>query len=133
MKYIANPVEADAWVIEKIYDGPITNPKDAMAVCLIGRPEAPIVGLSYAMISRHVPVAGDYYVIQSDGYVYINPKEVFEHKYSPAVDEPIIVAFGTKLEPNGDITRVRITKSETVLVLTYEQAVSLVNKIDGRA
>jgi len=39
--------------------------------------------LSAAMISRHVPVIGDYIVIQErDGYKYVNPKEVFESKYS---------------------------------------------------
>lgn len=34
-----------------------------------------------AMLSRYTPVEGDYLVVQEDGYVYINPKAVFERKY----------------------------------------------------
>lgn len=34
------------------------------------------------MISRFIPQAADYWVIQEDGYVYLNPKDVFERKYS---------------------------------------------------
>lgn len=33
------------------------------------------------MQARYIPKAGDYWVIQSDGYEYLNPKEVFERKY----------------------------------------------------
>lgn len=81
MRYVANPIETDAWVIEKIYEGRIPNPKDAMAVHLKDRPSGPIVGLTHAMISRYTPVVGDYYIVQEDGYAYINPKDVFEYKY----------------------------------------------------
>jgi hypothetical protein len=35
------------------------------------------------MLSRIEPVVGDYVVTQADGYVYLNPKAVFETKYSP--------------------------------------------------
>lgn len=35
-----------------------------------------------AMCARHTPFAGDYLVTQEDGYVYVNPKDVFERKYS---------------------------------------------------
>ncbi len=34
------------------------------------------------MIARMTPQVGDYLVIQEDGYEYLNPKEVFERKYS---------------------------------------------------
>jgi hypothetical protein len=36
------------------------------------------------MISRYIPSEGDYWVKQSDGYIYLNPKEVFERKYRAA-------------------------------------------------
>jgi len=39
------------------------------------------------MIARFEPQLGDYWVIQEDGYVYLNPKEVFERKYSPVESE----------------------------------------------
>lgn len=35
------------------------------------------------MISRFIPSSGDYWVITSDGYEYLNPKDVFEKKYRP--------------------------------------------------
>jgi hypothetical protein len=38
------------------------------------------------MTARYMPVVGDYWVIQSDGYIYLNPKDVFERKYSPLAD-----------------------------------------------
>lgn len=38
---------------------------------------------SKEMISRYIPQEGDYWVTQEDGYEYLNPKHVFERKYSP--------------------------------------------------
>lgn len=38
--------------------------------------------LEPAMTARYMPSAGDYIVTQEDGYVYVNPKDVFERKYS---------------------------------------------------
>jgi hypothetical protein len=35
------------------------------------------------MLARIDPKVGDYYVIQQDGYAYLNPAEVFQRKYSP--------------------------------------------------
>lgn len=34
-----------------------------------------------AMTARYYPSVGDYVVIQPDGYVYLNPKKVFEDKF----------------------------------------------------
>lgn len=39
--------------------------------------------LTEEMIARFLPDVGDYVVTQEDGYVYVNPKAVFERKYSP--------------------------------------------------
>src|SRR6185437_5845262 len=39
--------------------------------------------ITAAMSVRHTPIVGDYIVTQEDGYVYVNPKDVFERKYSP--------------------------------------------------
>jgi len=77
MKYRANPVEVDAFVIE-VVGIPSENGKRQLD-CSEGRrfyatPE---------MMSRMEPKVGDYFVVQSDGYPYLNPKEVFERKYSP--------------------------------------------------
>ena len=34
-----------------------------------------------AMTARFYPSVGDYVVLQPDGYVYLNPKKVFEEKF----------------------------------------------------
>lgn len=71
MKYVANPVIVDAFEITEILPNNILTLKDG--------------GTAYPtpeMLSRITPVVGDYWVIQEDGYVYLNPKEVFERKYT---------------------------------------------------
>lgn len=78
MKYIANPVEADAYVIEKI-SPIIDSSKMELKLSEIG-----VRFATPAMIARYTPTVGDYFVIQEDGYVYLNPKSVFERKYRPA-------------------------------------------------
>lgn len=83
--HIANPVRVNATRILEVTD--ITDRSE-------GRPQSsPDLMLrledgrnfsaDMSMTSRHVPVAGDYVVTQDDGYVYLNPKDVFERKYSP--------------------------------------------------
>jgi hypothetical protein len=75
MKYVANPVEVDALRIEsiadKLDDGRLTLKLEGGLV-RYALPE---------MLSRMEPKVGDYFVVQSDGYIYLNPKEVFERKY----------------------------------------------------
>jgi len=81
MKYTANPVIVDAHVIVSV--GP-RGEDGSIPVALSDGENAQVSG---DMLARYTPVAGDYFVIQEDGYQYINPKEVFERKYSP-VEEP---------------------------------------------
>lgn len=45
-----------------------------------------VVTADPGMLARMTPVIGDYWVTQQDGYVYLNPKDVFERKYEPAFD-----------------------------------------------
>lgn len=77
MKYIANPVEVDAFKILQVSD-PNT---DCTVYCALDNGQSEVATIS--MMSRMKPQSGDYWVIQSDGYVYLNPKEVFERKYRP--------------------------------------------------
>jgi hypothetical protein len=77
VKYIANPVMVDALIITRVdpnNDGGFRVHFDNGA-WNNATPE---------MCSRMTTQVGDYWVIQSDGYVYLNPKEVFERKYHPA-------------------------------------------------
>lgn len=73
----------------------IANPVRVMARRIIsssGGPDMPLSlhlddGATYVppaeMMARYVPCSGDYLVTQEDGYEYLNPKDVFERKYSP--------------------------------------------------
>ena len=76
-KYQANPIQIDASEIVGI--GTADNDGNL--------PLALSDGTNFTatqpMLARYVPVVGDYVVTQDDGYVYLNPKNVFERKYSP--------------------------------------------------
>lgn len=77
MRYIANPVEVEAHRIVDVYSSARSN-------CLLRLENGVEVEATPEMTARTSPVVGDYWVIQSDGYIYLNPKEVFERKYRPA-------------------------------------------------
>lgn len=83
MKYIANPVEVDAYKIVEIPEPPTARGQLLKIDARPGDPEPLLVNATPDMMSRMKPSVGDYWVIQSDGYIYLNPKEVFERKYSP--------------------------------------------------
>lgn len=77
----ANPIFVEAFKITEVAPG---DEHGGFPVLLENGEEEDV---SPQMAARHIPVVGDYWVIQGDGYVYINPKEVFERKYSPAPDD----------------------------------------------
>lgn len=79
MKYIANPVEVDAFSIKFVGEPDSLGMRN---ITLNGR-EGVFVATE-EMCARMTPKPGDYWVIQADGYIYLNPKEVFERKYRPA-------------------------------------------------
>lgn len=80
MKYIANPVEVDAHRIIAVEELPSVEGGRKLALEDRNGFEA-----TKEMMSRYIPQVGDYVVIQSDGYTYLNPKEVFERKYHPYI------------------------------------------------
>lgn len=82
-KYIANPVVVDAYKITEVFNAPtskLSTPVGAKICVRLenGEEKYPDDG----MTARYTPKPGDYWVIQSDGYIYINPKDVFLRKYS---------------------------------------------------
>jgi hypothetical protein len=77
MQYKANPVHVDAHIIISV--GPVLP--DGSMHCALQNGRSAIA--DKGMISRFIPQAGDYWVRQGDGYEYLNPKDVFERKYSP--------------------------------------------------
>ena len=85
MKYIAKPVEVDAFKIVSIG---APDEAGSLTVEIDGVYQGhDTVHCTQAMLARMKPQLGDYVVIQSDGYVYLNPKDVFERKYRPAQSE----------------------------------------------
>lgn len=78
MKYQAKPVIVDAFQITKIFNGDGTN--DGL---VLGLQDGSKVIPDEGMLARMTPKLGDYVVTQADGYVYLNPKDVFERKYGP--------------------------------------------------
>ena len=87
MQYRANPVHIEAHrivsvgpeVIEQIGVGTFTLPVMRRHLALENGEN---VHATAEMLSRMTPEAGDYWVIQEDGYTYLNPRAVFERKYS---------------------------------------------------
>lgn len=78
MKYIARPVEVDAFKITDVRNRTRSGTSLTLdnGLIVVATPE---------MTSRMTPVIGDYWVIQKlGGYIYLNPKDVFERKYSQA-------------------------------------------------
>jgi hypothetical protein len=105
MKYIANPVVVDAFQIIGLDDcvGMRETPVDVLLE------DGRTVEADPEMLARMTPQIGDYWVVQSDGYTYLNPKEVFERKYSPLhIDKPTpedfrkLLASGRKAAVNPD-------------------------------
>ena len=81
MKYVANPVIVTAFKITDIGKCQVDNCEiKHNKVILLENGQPKIV--SHDMLCRFDLQVGDYWVQQEDGYVYLNPKEVFERKYS---------------------------------------------------
>jgi hypothetical protein len=88
VKYVANPIEVDAFTITEIG----TTGADGDRRLQLDNGEW--VTATAEMTARMNPQRGDYWVIQLDGYIYLNPKEVFERKYHPASPSQVTSAGG---------------------------------------
>jgi len=87
MKYQANPVIVDAFEIQKVEPAEPTVADPAALGTKITLDTGSVVTATSAMTARMTPVPGDYWVIQSDGYQYLNPRQVFLRKYSPVLEK----------------------------------------------
>ena len=97
MKYQANPVIVDA---VKIVD--LGQPSSACGVygfCHVATEDGQNRLGTPEIVSRMTPVPGDYWVIQSDGYEYLNPADVFQRKYSPVTESGV----DTEILPDGTV------------------------------
>lgn len=79
-KYICNPIEVDAFIITGV------TPQDENGdfQVILDNGETRDMKPNSGMTSRMYPVAGDYLVKthKPDEYEYLNPKHVFEAKYT---------------------------------------------------
>ena len=90
MKYIARPVMVQAFKIVSV--GPVLEGEPPLPLAITtddGQNRVATPG----MLARFIPQPGDYWVIQSDGYEYLNPKAVFERKYMLATNSPHSTGF----------------------------------------
>ena len=76
MKYQAKPVIVDALRIVSV------GPRDEHGAARVALENGQNERADKGMLARFMPAAGDFWVTQADGYVYLNPKDVFERKYS---------------------------------------------------
>lgn len=80
MKYQANPVIVDAFKIIGI------EPMENGDTIIRMEEQKDEFIATKAMTARIDVKIGDYMVVQSDGYIYLNPADVFERKYSPLIE-----------------------------------------------
>lgn len=84
--YIANPVKVTGLKITDVQ--PLTGLEGSdvelipnglvFTISLENGTEALVTS---SMAGNQPPVVGDYFTVQTDGYAYVNPKDVFERKY----------------------------------------------------
>lgn len=79
MKYVAREVLVEAFEIKGV--GEEDNDGSRMLKLESGWTEG---RATREMMARMTPKVGDYWVVQEDGYVYLNSREVFLRKYRPA-------------------------------------------------
>jgi hypothetical protein len=77
MKYSANPVIVEARAIKSVC------PPTGRHGTVLTFEDGSMLVATLAMTARITPEPGDYEVTESDGYVYLTPRLVFERDYSP--------------------------------------------------
>jgi len=82
MRYEANPVIVDAFKITFVSAKQTLGGSTALEL-----EDGSTVVATAEMTARMTPVEGDYWVIQEDGYIYLNPAKIFERKYHPLVEK----------------------------------------------
>lgn len=78
MRYYANPVTVEAVRIAAVLQSDATTQGLWLKL-----EDDRVFHATAEQIARFTPEPGDFVVTQADGYVYLNPKAVFERKYSP--------------------------------------------------
>lgn len=93
MKYQAKPVIVDAFKIT------VVRGIRSSGVATLDLEDGRVVVADATMTARMWPKVGDYWVIQEDGYNYLNPAEVFTRKYEAA--DPNALELGAAVRKAG--------------------------------
>jgi hypothetical protein len=80
MKWRANPFVVDAHIIIEV--SPV-SPDGTMTLHL---QTGELFLATKGMLARFTPSEGDYVVVQPGGYTYLNPKAVFEQKFTKCAE-----------------------------------------------
>ena len=97
MEYIARPILVTAYRITGVSEK-LDSDRGVRITTDDGSGGQEVRYADKTMLARMTPQIGDYWVRQSDGYVYLNPKDVFESKYRPRVMTPAETASPTETE-----------------------------------
>jgi len=94
MKYIANPIQVEAFAIVGIVavadmDERFRRERGRSSGVALVLDDGTLALPTPEMMARMTPAVGDYWVVQDDGYNYLNPKAVFERKYRKAQPEEL--------------------------------------------
>lgn len=89
MQYRANPVLVEAHKIVLVGEIQPAGGRELHIQTTGAATSQRQIHADAGMLARYTPVGGDYWVQQEDGYIYLNPKEVFERKYSPVIFQAV--------------------------------------------
>lgn len=79
MTYTAKPVRVKAYQIAEILPWDAADGRRPLKL-----DDGQVVRAHAGMLARIAPQVGDFWVVQEDGYTYLNPRLVFLRKYEPA-------------------------------------------------
>ncbi len=83
-KYVYKPIRVRGFKIIEIYKDNIEFYDDGTPAMQLTLENGDVKVTQQGMCSRITPKIGDYWVIQPDGYEYLNPAAVFEGKFEVA-------------------------------------------------
>jgi len=86
-KYISNPREVDAFKITEVQPHEFHGGQGDRGGFHLHFDNGGQNNATAEMCARMTPKVGDYWVVQADGYIYLNPKDVFEKNYRPKPNE----------------------------------------------
>lgn len=70
----------EVWAL-KVGEGLKVNPDGSVTLQIIDPGYAPVT-VAKEVVSRYMPMPGDYYVVYADGYQSISPAKAFEEGYT---------------------------------------------------